>query len=607
MSDNDAVDTFYGTSEAFRTVLAGGMSLQKFCSKHSDDFEKLKKIAKTKFGDLTSFSPLTEDGIVCAWITKLRFNEKMNDEQFITHIKRADVLLRGDVKTWDLQNKDPNQNDTISLMWGLQALASTQGFDNGGIKVRFPDSVADNIYEAMADAGAKKRESTHAKSTIMDKQGIGKDIANEQHRLYTPMGYGAILAHRTFKTNDNEKTENPDLYFKIEDFGFRDSLLHSFLHILGPAKKLFAGFTERNFHKKSNIAKQAEAEQGTFEKISRKEHLSALGKETSDALIGILKAIKEDKSTENANLREKFKVYTTKNKFRIGTSLFKLFYWEPTLCGADGKKIPMGAFVADLKENKNNIELIPGIEAFVKIGKIESLITATNKGTLSDRREGCEVLVDASSDKAVLMSAAGLFNEPKQKKLGSKQTSELAVSNEQSKQPISNGQSISNEKPIPITIPVTVNIDPKHSARDINNALKTTTNEANMLEEFHKIYQNEHTKFFATGSRQPIEKQGFHVMYAIKEDCDNRSIQTAQALNLIKTIRDIVSSEPKTDSSDSIKKLEAFVRKPQEVLSKKLTFELNEFITTLSPKKNAKASETFEAPPNRTVSPRAFE
>lgn len=585
--DTEKVGGLYNDSPAFRKVLAGGMSMHQFATLHAHDFNKLKEIAKPDLEKLNLSGPLTEDGVVCAWITKLRFNQKMTDEQFYTHIQRADNLLKGDIKQWDLRNQNPDKNDNISLMWGLQALASTQGFDNGGIKVRFPAGVADKIHDSMTIAGAQSRSSTHASSTKMDKEGIGKDIANEQHRLYTPMGNGATLLHRTFKTNDNNNKKDPDLYFKIEDFGYRDSILHTVLHLMGPLKKLpfITYFTEKNFfHEKSDRAKSAEKDQGTFEKLSRKEHLSSLGKDTSESLIEILNAIKKDIS---ANKPSAFDDFTTKLKIRIGTSVFKPFYREATLCGKDGMQIPMGAFVAALKENQDYIKHVCGENAF---DKIKPLIAATNKGILSDRREGCEVLVDTSSGKAKLMDADGLFNEPKQKKPGSNTNQELSV------------KTSSNDPETSIAPAIKINESTQVMAKSMELS-KENPKDNMTIKQIINIYDDEETKFLERKKNSLVEVLGFRVISAIKNDCEkgNDVISHDFALDLIKKIQDVITSP---QNSDSLKKVDELVCKSQSVLSEKLTSELDKLKSNLSIKPievTTRSASTFEPPSQMSV------
>lgn len=413
---NETVDALFDSSPAFRKVLAGGMTLQTFVDKYPNDYQRLSNIAQQTFPNMSTLKHITQEGVVCAWVAKLRFNQDMDNHDFFTHVKNADAIFSGDKTELNLKGTPHTENDNISIMWGIQALAGKEGFDNGVTRIRLPEGVAPVIYNKLKIGGAKERTSTHAYLTSIDDKGIGKDLEDEQMRKYTPMGYGTLLTYRTFQSDGDAKAHaqnkenmpnDHDLFFKMEDFGFLDKLSHTLLHVLGPLKAPFVGLvSEGLFHKKSGLARAAEKEEGTFKKISRKDHLSALGAENANHLVKILEAVQNDPSDNPA--KEAFKDYKMVNAFRV-----KLPWpFEKKIVG-NGQQMSLASFVNKISEQSQYIESLGFKTELDKLSQLRDVC----QGEVSNRREGFEVIVDASNKdhQADVKSVGNLLKEPKLK------------------------------------------------------------------------------------------------------------------------------------------------------------------------------------------------
>lgn len=416
VSNENTLEALFESSKAFRQVLAGGMTLQTFVDKHSEDFARLSSIAQQRFKGMNDLTQITNEGVVCAWIAKLRFNEAMSDGDFFTHIKKADVILNGQQSTLNLKATDPIQNDNISLMWGLQALAAKQGYDNGAIRVRLPPKVAPIIFQAFNEGGAQQRVSTHAALTSVDRFGMGKDVVREAHRTHTPMGYGAMLMHRTFKNGQDAKQssqnhtapEDHDILFKMEDIGFGDKLTHTILHLLGPLKEPFLNIGDfRLFHKKTDLAFMAEKREGHYHKLSRKDHLSALGKDTAGYLLDIFRAIQND-ATDDPR-KEAFAQYQIKRSFRVQLP----WPFESKIVGKD-HQLSLGSFVNLLSSQEAYIQQLGVGKQLNALSDLRQLC----QNDLGACREGFEVIVDASSTNqpSNVLPIGDFLKEPKLKK-----------------------------------------------------------------------------------------------------------------------------------------------------------------------------------------------
>ncbi|GGI93263.1 hypothetical protein [Legionella impletisoli] len=364
----------------FAKVMAGQISPHDFLTKPEYQVTKQKFI--TEFNNQCpelANSQFGQDSLASAWLTKLRYNEDMTNEQFTHHIQRGEQIFfvkPDDTLVLDLINGDPNQNDNISMQWGIEALTGIESFDSGVARVRFPKSVGPKIYQAFKTAGAPYRSSTHALATRLE-DGLGKDVVNESDRKFTPRGAGHTLMVATSKDGSNKLGGDFDLVLKREDYGFRDKLSHTMRHAVGGLKKL-VGYSNL-IGKKSSLAKQCESEHGKGPKIHRKEHLSEL-KSQSANLINLLEAGKK------IGLFQGFK---TKWCIRIAMPPFE----KKILSASAEERQGIGQFLKDLAVNQDKLKATNQKD----LDAVQGLINqAANSGDFSNFREGNEVMVDCS-------------------------------------------------------------------------------------------------------------------------------------------------------------------------------------------------------------------
>ena len=389
----------------YQRVLAGAISIHDFSK--TTCFRKIKQAIEKKLSEEhIKLNTLTSAGIACALISKKRFNGDMSNEQFFDRIQRADKILSDRHEVLDFKNQNPFSNDNVALMWGLQALASTEGYDNGAIRVRLPQNIAHHISDELEKQGYQ-RASTHAHGTRIEDEGIGKNVMTNNDRKFTPFGYGAIVMHRTYQ-DDTKNAKKFDLLFKMEDVGFKDGIEHSALHFLPPPIRKF--FMTSLFHKKTDEAKDAEKEWGTFSKVSRKDHLSEIGSGVNKAIFSILDAVKKDPS-----LQDNFSDFKQGWKWRIAFPP-----WEKTIVAKDGANISVGSLLQKIDDNQEKIQSLPGQKKHLE--KLDPILNSVlgqprKDNSLAKCREGFEVIVDASQGHAKLIATDDkLLPEPHQEK-----------------------------------------------------------------------------------------------------------------------------------------------------------------------------------------------
>jgi hypothetical protein len=371
------------SDSTFAKVMAGQITPQELFTKPEYEATKQKFIkefnnqcpglASSKFG---------QDNLASAWLTKLRYNENMSNDQFTQHIQRGEQIFfvkPDEHLSLDLTNPNPDKNDNISMQWGIEALSGIQTFDSGVARVRFPEGVGPKIYQAFQAAGAPHRSSTHAHATRLE-DGLGKDVVNENDRQFTPRGAGHTLMLATSKNGDNKGMQpggDFDLVLKREDYGFKDKVSHTIRHSVGGLKKL-VGYNPL-IDKKSPLVKECQEEHGKGHKIHRKEHLSEL-KSQSKNLIDLLEAGKEQ------GLFQEFK---TKWCIRIAIPP-----WEKKIFSdsADQRQ-GIGKFLRELAEHQDTLRQTNPKD----IDAVQGLINQAAKGSdFTNSREGNEVMVDCS-------------------------------------------------------------------------------------------------------------------------------------------------------------------------------------------------------------------
>lgn len=407
----------------YQRVLAGAISIHDFSK--TTCFRKIKlAIEKNLSDENIKLNTLTSAGIASALISKKRFNGDMSDAQFFDRIQRADKILSDRHEVLDFKNQNPFSNDNVALMWGLQALASTEGYDNGAIRVRLPQDIAHHISDELEKQG-HQRASTHAHGTRIEEEGIGKNVMTKNNRKFTPFGYGAIVMHRTYQ-DDTKNAKQFDMLFKMEDVGFKDGIGHSALHFLPPPIRKF--FMTSLFHKKTDEAKNAEKEWGTFSKVSRKDHLSEIGSGVNKAIFSILDAVKKDPS-----LQDNFSDFKQGWKWRIAFPP-----WEKTIVAKDGANISVGSLLQTIDDNKENITKLPGQTE--NLEKLDPLLNSVlgqprKDNSLAKCREGFEVIVDASDGPAKLIATDNKLlpkpHEEKPRKNKATQTTKEAITKQE--------------------------------------------------------------------------------------------------------------------------------------------------------------------------------
>ncbi|KTD63338.1 hypothetical protein [Legionella shakespearei] len=381
--ESDPIALLAKNDPTFAKVMAGQISPQDFFTKPEYEATKQKfiqqfnnhcpELAGSKFG---------QDNLASAWLTKLRYNENMSNEQFTKHIQRGEQIFfvkPDEPLSLDLTNPNPDKNDNISMQWGIEALTGIQTFDSGVARVRFPEGVGPKIYQAFQAAGAPHRSSTHAHATRLE-DGLGKDVVNESDRQFTPRGAGHTLMLATSKNGDNKGLQpggDFDLVLKREDYGFKDKASHTIRHSVGGLKKV-VGYNPL-IDKKSSLAKQCEEEHGKGHKIHRKEHLSEL-KGQSKNLINLLEAGKKE------GLFQEFK---TKWCIRIAIPP-----WEKKIFSESAdQRQGIGKFLRELAVHQDTLQKTNPED----IAAVQGLINQAKKGSdFTDSREGNEVMVDCS-------------------------------------------------------------------------------------------------------------------------------------------------------------------------------------------------------------------
>ena len=193
----NTVMEFANNNSDFKKVLAGKISIEDFFTKeaHKATKDKFMDLFNKTFKDETALSKdciYPSENVAAAWITKLRYNEQLDDATFIKFINHSSEIFNsnGNKKTLNLKPKNKEDNDLCAIMWGIEALNGVQSFDSGATRVRLTSGVAPKIVDALISGGAVEREHTHATGTKISAKGLGKDIANEELRAYTPRGVG---------------------------------------------------------------------------------------------------------------------------------------------------------------------------------------------------------------------------------------------------------------------------------------------------------------------------------------------------------------------------------------------------------------------------------
>lgn len=418
------VRDFANTNANFRKVLAGQMTVQDFFTNpgytmSKNEFMKVYNETFTGRQDKTFYPP---ENVAAAWIAKLRYNENMTDDQFIQQINRSEEIFKGNVTELGLKVNNQADNDICTIMWGIEALNGIQSFDSGATRVRLPTGVAPRIVQALEQGGSKPRESTHATGTKLVDNGLGKDLENEKLREFTPRGMGALLiiptsqdgkgsAAKVSETTSNTvsaavQNRDYDLLLKREDYGYKDTNLHSLVHskvgFLNSVTDRSTQYQEGKslINSTSKLAKAAEKEFGKGKQIHRKEHLSEL-KEQSATLIDLLEAGKK---------QGLFKDFETTWTIRIKWPPF-----EKKIVSSDpnGRKA-LGDFLKQLAavEKVNSQFAIANKD---KLDEVRDLLSQAEKSDPFEQcREGNEILVNCQSGSAKLVAniAKSTKNDP---------------------------------------------------------------------------------------------------------------------------------------------------------------------------------------------------
>lgn len=409
--ESEMIRSFTLKHEDFQLVLSGKMTIADYFqsgNSREDFLELFKVIFREDLVEIAGENSLFDEiSIASAWITKIRFNEEMTNAQFISQIQRAEKIFSGTFKSLDFQSTDIT-NDQIAFMWGMEVLNGPQIFDSGTTRVRLSEDVSLKVLEALEQAGCTMRLSTHAVGTKFTECGLGKDIADESLRKFTPRGAGALLVHPVSCDGQGSDYMNPslplsdqlkaasitrfDLLLKSEDYGFNDSLLHSRVH----GKRGYLNVIDANtraaydtghalIERQSSLAKECIGITGKGRKIHRKEHLSELGK-NANALVQLL-------NTGNKLNPPLFPEFKTAFFWRI-----KFPFFEKKIVAISPMRYGLGKFIMELSKNmerlpasqNKNLQIVrPLLERF------DSCAPGSFKQTL----EGNEVLANCSSGK----------------------------------------------------------------------------------------------------------------------------------------------------------------------------------------------------------------
>ena len=410
MAHSELLTQFCATNIDFRKVLAGQVTVQSFFTKpqYADSKHSFMHLYAQEVGKRAETSLYQDENAAAAWITMLRYNENMSNDQFKQFLDRSEVIFTGKADKLDLQGSTAAKSDLCAIMWGIEALNGIQSFDSGATRVRLLEGVAPKIVSALEAGGAVPRSSTHATCTKLVDKGLGKDIHDEALRAFTPRGMGALLviptsrdgngtvAKASAKISTRIKATDYDLLLKCEKYGYNDKQIHTnvhskvgFLNYLKHSKKYKTGMSY--IFSKSTLAKNAEAEFGKGPKIYRKEHLSEL-KEQSATLVSLLEAGKKQ------GLFADFKTtWTTRIKWPP---------WEKKIVSADANtRKGLGDFLHQLNAaTLQDTVFAKSQEA--NLHKVSGLLAQASKktfGEFQNRREGNEVLVDCQTKKAVLV------------------------------------------------------------------------------------------------------------------------------------------------------------------------------------------------------------
>lgn len=417
MPTNGMIETFAATDIHFKKVLAGKMSIEDFFTNKQYDASKNNfiRIYETTFGQRPAGSLYNDESVAAAWITKLRYNQHLTDQQFLIYINKSDEIFKGNVKKYDLTTKHPENNDLCALMWGIEAFNGIQSFDRGVTRVRLPEGVAPQIIKSLEEAKAVSRANTHAHCTRLVDKGLGKDIENEELRAYTPRGMGTVLAIPTSQNGQGGlakscsaiQKSDYDLLLKRENFGYNDVALHTLKHLhVGFINKLLFKQQQKESslltENKSELALNAEVEMGKGKRVHRKEHLTEL-KQESKILLTLFEAGKKEGL---------FSDFKTTWSIRI-----KIPPWEVKIVSNDSNnRQGLGCFIKQLAqaETSNPDFAQRNSGKFETIKKLLAQATEEKFGAFQQCREGNEVLVNCESGKALLVAsiAKGSDNTP---------------------------------------------------------------------------------------------------------------------------------------------------------------------------------------------------
>jgi hypothetical protein len=291
----DALHDLVKENDTIARLVAGQISPEEFFSQdayneHKQNFLSLFRQACPNLQESKSF--FGEDNLASAWLTKCRYNQNMTNEQFEHLIDRGAQIFQGKFDALDFANKT-EKNDLCAMMWGMEALNGIQSYDSGATRIRLAEGVSHQIIKAMEDSGAIRRESTHAVGTRLLSDGLGKDVADENLRQITPRGMGALLLHPTSADGSTnavigksakmheclDKGKNFDLLLKQEDYGYKDSLIHTREHtrVLTVLNKNIFSTEHKQYlagkeliYKKSDLAIEVEKVFGKASKMTRK-------------------------------------------------------------------------------------------------------------------------------------------------------------------------------------------------------------------------------------------------------------------------------------------------------------------------------------------------
>lgn len=394
-------------SPELQKVMAGQLSMNEFLDNPELSLPFMTLVRLHFPNTKHDLKLISLENLACAWITKTRFNESMSDKEFYDHVCRADAIFNGDVSrlTTDTKSHQPGSNDTISLMWGMEALCGRQTHDKGSMRIRLRDGVAPRVLMAFENSGAQPRANTHAQITRFVNHGLGRDIQSEELRKYTPRGFGNVLMVPTAKdptqttvTEYNKKQHGAlkthleskgiydfDLLLKKETYGIGDTAKHTAVHCRLPlAKMLMKNFDHGDLvQKKSALAKSCESIHGTAPIVERQEHMDSL-RDQHRILLNLLQLGKSNGLFDDFEMQLKLKLKPPGYEFKI--------------TGNYGNLRSLGDFLRDVNANQNEITNLTGGRELLDALGSDLLHQAENEqGSIAARREGDEVIVDASN------------------------------------------------------------------------------------------------------------------------------------------------------------------------------------------------------------------